>query len=408
MKVAENINSDSSDLQLDAKVTQPFFGREGQGDFFAETAAEATPFFQTKLTIGQPNDPYEKEADVIADAVVNQTNQRLIIQENKITPVSATDFTQRKCAACEEEEEPIQRNANGGEPTASPSLQSRLNETKGGGSSLPKETRTSMESSIGADFSGVRIHTDSAAVQMNKELGAQAFTNGGDVYFNKGKYNTKTSDGQHLLAHELTHVVQQGASPKIQRQVEDEVKVCGPDITSWLITQMITNGNSIQVGLMKGWNNPFTPWKWPTATALWYLLVRTGGLWDFKTVLDDDLTDSYPDCRQNCSGNLWSVTLDGMCMTYEVAANIHYGYVGRKAGFPEWFLLLGGDVAQTGEGTSDDPRDVQAIKVGFKLYDEENPSGFSASELIANHYNNLPEGSGDPEGCTPCSGIFSG
>jgi len=77
-----------------------------------------------------------------------------------------------------------------------------------------------MEQSFGADFSSVRVHTDSASVQMNKEINAQAFTHGSDIYFNEGKYDTTSSDGQKLLAHELTHTVQQGGSsivPKVQK-----------------------------------------------------------------------------------------------------------------------------------------------------------------------------------------------
>ena len=252
--------------------------------------AEALPFFQPKLTIGQPNDKYEKEADAVADAVVNQTSAQPVLQTKKISSIQrymtnaefdergtnterieedkriqekpevqrksmfesneespagnvqrkcATceknemvqkmegeeeminekeESVQRKCASCEQEEDAIQPKAvGGGEMTASSSLQSRLNSSKGGGSALPDDTRASMESSIGADFSGVRIHTDSSAIQMNKELGAQAFTHGSDVYFNSGKYDTSGKEGQRLLGHELTHVVQQGSGVKIQR-----------------------------------------------------------------------------------------------------------------------------------------------------------------------------------------------
>ena len=76
-----------------------------------------------------------------------------------------------------------------------------------------------MESSIGVDFSNVKIHTDNSAVQMNKDLHAQAFTHGNDIYFNSGNFNPESKDGQHLLAHELTHTVQQGtASMGIQKQ----------------------------------------------------------------------------------------------------------------------------------------------------------------------------------------------
>ena len=81
-----------------------------------------------------------------------------------------------------------------------------------------------MQSSFGFDFSHVNIHTDTGAVQMSKELHAQAFTQGSDIYFNSGKYDPQTTTGKQLLAHELTHVVQQQETinkKSIQRSCHD-------------------------------------------------------------------------------------------------------------------------------------------------------------------------------------------
>ncbi|HEY0065944.1 MAG TPA: DUF4157 domain-containing protein, partial [Flavisolibacter sp.] len=122
-----------------------------------------------------------------------------------------------------EETEPVQMKA---EDTSAPSqVEQQLSSTKGGGQPLPESTRSGMEQSMGADFSGVRIHTDSSAVQMNKDLHAQAFTHGSDIYFNSSKFDAGSSGGQHLLAHELTHVVQQGSAPAVQQKPEEETKV---------------------------------------------------------------------------------------------------------------------------------------------------------------------------------------
>jgi hypothetical protein len=112
-----------------------------------------------------------------------------------------------------EEENEIQRNpAAASSPSDSPNIESTLNSSKGGGSPLSGKIKTEMESGFGADFSNVRIHNNSTAVQMNKQLGAQAFANGNNIYFNEGKYNPNSQEGKHLLAHELTHTVQQGAA----------------------------------------------------------------------------------------------------------------------------------------------------------------------------------------------------
>jgi hypothetical protein len=84
-----------------------------------------------------------------------------------------------------------------------------IDQARGGGHGMDHGTRTRMESGFGADFSGVRIHTDNRADALSQSLSARAFTTGGDVFFRQGEYNPGTSGGRALLAHELTHVVQQ-------------------------------------------------------------------------------------------------------------------------------------------------------------------------------------------------------
>lgn len=101
------------------------------------------------------------------------------------------------------------------------------------GSTLPKQTQTDMEKLFGADFSNVRVHTNSAMPPM----GAKAFASGSDIFFRSGEYNPHTNGGRNLLAHELTHVVQQAqgrvkprpagnglngnADPELEREAEE-------------------------------------------------------------------------------------------------------------------------------------------------------------------------------------------
>jgi hypothetical protein len=99
----------------------------------------------------------------------------------------------------------IQRTFRGEGTQAIGNLESRLNASKGGGSALAPEVRAFMEPRFGSDFTSVRVHTGGEAVQMNQELGAQAFTHGSDIYFGPGK----SPGNNELTAHELTHVVQQ-------------------------------------------------------------------------------------------------------------------------------------------------------------------------------------------------------
>jgi hypothetical protein len=160
---------------------------------------------QRKLTIGSPNDPLEHEADAVADKVMRMPEPR---------------FIQRKCAECEEEEmlqqKPlassitpfIQAKGNDSE-TASDAISQRISSTRSSGSSMDSNTQNFMESRFGKDFSNVKIHTGDYAAQLSEELNAQAFTVGNDIYFNSGRYDTGSYSGKHLLAHELTHTVQQ-------------------------------------------------------------------------------------------------------------------------------------------------------------------------------------------------------
>lgn len=185
-------------------------------------------FLQFKLSIGAPNDQFEREADLIADKVVQRKNEQ--IQH------AAPSFIQKKCKQCEDDGEDVQRKHNESNHLVSlqratdtdpishqaDSITPLLQQSKGGGQPLHESTKTFMEQSIGADFSGVRIHDGSSAQKMTQTLQAQAFTNESDIYFNSGKYNTTSTEGMHLLAHELTHTVQQQSAPQqiIQRQTE--------------------------------------------------------------------------------------------------------------------------------------------------------------------------------------------
>jgi hypothetical protein len=107
---------------------------------------------------------------------------------------------------------------------ASADFESSLSRARGGGSPLGAKVRGQMESAMGADFSGVKIHTDNRSDQLNRSIQAKAFTTGNDIFFQQGAYNPSSSGGQALIAHELTHTIQQGATQsQVQRILTDEV-----------------------------------------------------------------------------------------------------------------------------------------------------------------------------------------
>ena len=110
-------------------------------------------------------------------------------------------------------------------PPATPAgFSEQLSQKQGGGFTLQPTVQGRMEDSFGSDFSAVRVHTDTEATHMSQQINAQAFTYGNDIYFDSGKYDPASSAGQKLLAHELTHVVQQQSGvqrKQIQRAVAE-------------------------------------------------------------------------------------------------------------------------------------------------------------------------------------------
>lgn len=99
------------------------------------------------------------------------------------------------------------------EPELAPETARAIAGARGGGRALDGEVRGRMEEAFGADFEGVRVHTDEKSDDLNRELRARAFTTGEDVFFRRGQYDPGSSTGRELLAHELAHVVQQSGAP---------------------------------------------------------------------------------------------------------------------------------------------------------------------------------------------------
>ncbi|MEH2008525.1 eCIS core domain-containing protein [Nostoc sp.] len=103
----------------------------------------------------------------------------------------------------------LQRRSSDGGMAITPDLEASINQARGGGQPMANNIRQPMEKAFGADFSGVKIHTNSQSDQLNQSIQARAFTTGQDVFFRQGEYNPASRGGQELIAHELTHVVQQ-------------------------------------------------------------------------------------------------------------------------------------------------------------------------------------------------------
>ena len=164
-----------------------------------------------KLEIGPVNDPLETEADVMADRVVRRQAANIDDDERSAAPLQAkakdTDLAE----------------------SASSDLESSLADASGSGSALAPHTRDQMEEAFGADFSNVRVHTGAASADMNDQIGARAFTYGTDIHFSDGEFAPGTEGGTRLLAHELTHVVQQNSGVRrAPKRIQAKNLVFGP------------------------------------------------------------------------------------------------------------------------------------------------------------------------------------
>jgi hypothetical protein len=149
---------------------------------------------QAKLTVGAPNDEYEQEADQVADRAMRMAQPS---HEAERPADIQPALVQRQVSADARTTE------------LSPEIESKITSSRGGGNPLSESERSFAEPRFGMDFGGVRVHNDDRANKVAGELNAQALTSGQDIYFGAGTYQPGTQQGDHLLAHELTHVVQQ-------------------------------------------------------------------------------------------------------------------------------------------------------------------------------------------------------
>jgi hypothetical protein len=260
---------------------------------------------QPKLTIGQPDDKYEEEADQVADQVMRMpepkgslvNGQSPLVQRktgcsscgemdeeepiqtkpigDRITPLvqrqvdeeeeevqpklNGNDKIQRQVdeEPDEEEEEPAQLKAlsNKSPPSpVGPGLQASVQSLKGGGKPLSAASRAFFEPRFGRDFSGVRVHHDPQAAKAAQAVNAQAFTMGRNVVFGAGKYSPATAAGKRLLAHELTHVMQQAHTGRrlLQRKAKPPQKA-GKKNLRQVILPAKPRGNDKVRGIVHRW-----------------------------------------------------------------------------------------------------------------------------------------------------------
>ena len=200
------------------------------------TRVSNTPFIaptvQRKMEVSKPGDRLEQEADSMAGKVMRMAAPPMASPAGTERLQRKSDEKIQKTPA---QEEKIQRKSGEGAPAASSSVQSAI-QGNTGGQPLSSDVRGFMEPRFNADFSNVRVHDDQQSASLNSQLSARAFTYQNHIFFSRGQFQPGSGEGKQLLAHELTHTIQQGhavqrtpevstttAQPQLQRSASGEI-----------------------------------------------------------------------------------------------------------------------------------------------------------------------------------------
>ncbi len=182
---------------------------------------------QSALRVSSPRDPAEREAEATARQILRMAEPEVAFAGSSLPsqgvsrhppePPSIARFADAVHLMRERGAPPIAR-SGAGQPPVTSDVAAEIAAEKGGGSPLPRGVRGFMEARFRADFSPVRVHTGEPAARLNRKLQAQAFTHGNHVFFARDRFRPEAPEGRELLAHELTHTIQQGAA--VQRSPE--------------------------------------------------------------------------------------------------------------------------------------------------------------------------------------------
>ncbi|HMG13848.1 MAG TPA: DUF4157 domain-containing protein, partial [Saprospiraceae bacterium] len=231
MKTSSEKSSISASTSKNNSSSQAFFAKAGGGNFFEPVHAHIAPTVQMKMTVNKPGDKFEREADNMAEKIMRMPDSNSSSKEDKIQRQSDDKLQKKeedkiqKANTKEDnlqkkEENKIQRNGSESAPAVNANTQSAIqNKTAGGGQPLSNDVRNYMEPRFGADFSNIRVHNDAESAGLSNQLSARAFTYKNNVFFSRDQYQPGTGEGKQLLAHELTHTIQQGHAVQRSPQV---------------------------------------------------------------------------------------------------------------------------------------------------------------------------------------------
>lgn len=232
--------------ERDTRVIGTTAPRSGSDFSRIRIAASDAGVIQTKLAVNTPGDEYENEAERVADHVMNVRDAGVAPRRcgGDVTPLSI----QRMCTSCSKEYATADQEGEvlnsddvcpkckrgttvqakhlpGQVPRVSSEVESYIHRLNGLGRPLDLDTRSFFESRFGYDFSPVRVHHGGEAAIVSRSINARAFTIGNNLVFGEGEYAPESTSGRYLLAHELTHVIQQGGARRSLQRSAQEVGV---------------------------------------------------------------------------------------------------------------------------------------------------------------------------------------
>lgn len=217
---------EAATAKKDNKQEQSFFGESAHETFFqpspviqrkCENCEEDDKKVQRQPEKKEEEKQLQKKEDLSAVALAKEEKK----EEEKVQrqPEKKEEEKIQKAEDNKGEDEIVQKKEAGTSFTPSKSVSSYIGSLNGKGQSLSPQTNHFFSSKMDYDFSNVKVHTDKEAAQSAKDVNAKAYTLGNHIVFNEGQYNTESSEGKRLMAHELTHVVQQKKNKKeLQRQ----------------------------------------------------------------------------------------------------------------------------------------------------------------------------------------------
>jgi hypothetical protein len=224
------------------------------GGSMAEDETESSSVLRPSLAISSPTDPYELEAERVADEVMRMTDSAAPLRRIRQSPEDSA--LKRECASCAAKE------------SASDEVSSLVAQSVSGrGHPLDSTTRSFMEPRFGHDFSDVAVHSDATAAESARAINALAYTVGRDIVFAADQYAPHTPGGKHLLAHELTHIAQGAphSSSTIQMRSAPYIKKITVHLTPPQNAELLWEGtppadapgsDSFTVSTGKGHSNP--------------------------------------------------------------------------------------------------------------------------------------------------------